>query len=458
MNWTLPYLITSMGTASEGVAIADIDLDGVADIINIGNPLKVFNSNDSWAGARNAWSLHSHNSENIDQNDYPQVTTASNIFRNNPIYHARAEITSVSIQNCFAIVETLNVGLLPLRPSSLCVASSTGNTVCNTEFVNPGNSFVASFSISQVLSGTRISFSLSNGTLSKCSEDLHSQSIVVNCPSQSPVVFFSSQSPSPSETKAKSSSTPQSTKSKGSATATVAATTAPATLRKIACVGCEVLDTSFTFDKESAAKDKTIPFRVKGNKIAGSLTIPANTFDSGCTIIVRQSDEDADVQDSNALDCKPELKLSSVAVELTIEGGKNCSSKHFRNSVLLDLYSEIVDTNDACAAFKRKYKDSWKCLDSKKTRHHDHYISIRSKTDHFTTFAVLFQSSNPCDRWIWITSLSMVACCLVFILWMGIWYWRSKHFRALIGGFHGESVSGVIEKVNKKTTIVSVES
>jgi len=96
LNWTITFPYTGLGTASESVAIADIDLDGTADIIMIGR-LSVINSNDSWASARPAWTLHSHNSENIDQNSFPTVTTPSTIFRSNPINSYDARLYSAFI-------------------------------------------------------------------------------------------------------------------------------------------------------------------------------------------------------------------------------------------------------------------------------------------------------------------------------------------------------------------------
>jgi len=59
----------------------------------------------------------------------------------------------------------------------------------------------------------------------------------------------------------------------------------------------------------------------------------------GCTLVIKRSEAEENVQHSNALSCDPELKLSSIAVDLSLKG--NCDSKHFKKPVLLEFYSKV---------------------------------------------------------------------------------------------------------------------
>jgi len=81
MNWTKVFSHIS-DTATEYSVIADIDLDGSADIIAVGySPIKVLNTNDVWSDATNSWTTHGHNSMKLDRFNYPRVLTATSTFR-----------------------------------------------------------------------------------------------------------------------------------------------------------------------------------------------------------------------------------------------------------------------------------------------------------------------------------------------------------------------------------------
>jgi len=61
MNWTKTFTRSST-TATEYSLVADIDLDGSADIVSVGYAeLKVFGSNDTLPDATSAWTTHGHN-------------------------------------------------------------------------------------------------------------------------------------------------------------------------------------------------------------------------------------------------------------------------------------------------------------------------------------------------------------------------------------------------------------
>jgi len=87
------YIISASGnilfvanslTGSEYPVIADIDLDGQADIVASGSAFRVFNSYDTWAGADYFWSFHGFNSLNLDQQHYPKVASVSQQFHSTP--------------------------------------------------------------------------------------------------------------------------------------------------------------------------------------------------------------------------------------------------------------------------------------------------------------------------------------------------------------------------------------
>jgi len=126
-----------------------------------------------------------------------------------------------------------------------------------------------------------------------------------------------------------------------------------------------------------------------------------------------------------------------------------------------------VDPDSACVAFRESndVETDWKCLDENEVTKKKDFLVIESQTTHFTlvchspviiygeshitlllrTFAVLFQASDSCDRWIWIASLSMVAFCCCFSLLMGGLYFTSRRVRAVVGGFKAKHISSVLK-------------
>jgi len=61
--------------------IADIDLDGVADILTLGDILSVVSPSEPWMGSGYFWNQHGFNDMNHDSKLYPQVTQVSKTFR-----------------------------------------------------------------------------------------------------------------------------------------------------------------------------------------------------------------------------------------------------------------------------------------------------------------------------------------------------------------------------------------
>eukprot|EP01102_Stenamoeba_stenopodia_P019161 TRINITY_DN7148_c0_g1_i2.p1 TRINITY_DN7148_c0_g1~~TRINITY_DN7148_c0_g1_i2.p1 ORF type:complete len:342 (-),score=40.94 TRINITY_DN7148_c0_g1_i2:55-1080(-) len=222
------------------------------------------------------------------------------------------------------------------------------------------------------------------------------------------------------------------------------------------CVGCEVETTTFAFTKQSSQRTVTIPFQ-KGNSIGGRVTIRPGTFPPGCVLTVKQSSVDEETKKET--ECgKTKKTVVSVAIDLKIDGGRQCRSKDFDRPVLLEFYSKIDDPKDACVAFSSDPRSrNWKCLRDLSTEKEQFYTKVRSKTDHFTTFAVLLTASNECDDWIWIASLVIVASCLVFSIVTVLTYYRSSKLRALVGGFKASSISSIVKKaVNKEDQVSEI--
>jgi len=84
MNWTLTIDHMS-ATSSEYPVVADIDLDGMADIVVVGQNLSVISSLDSWAGADTSWNFHGFNGANRNPiTGNTLVTTVTKSFRSKP--------------------------------------------------------------------------------------------------------------------------------------------------------------------------------------------------------------------------------------------------------------------------------------------------------------------------------------------------------------------------------------
>ena len=83
-TWTIQIPATS-DTGNENPVIADINLDGVADFITLGDYFQVFNSDATWAGADTFWNVHGYNSLNADQSRNPLVTNVTKTYRSTPV-------------------------------------------------------------------------------------------------------------------------------------------------------------------------------------------------------------------------------------------------------------------------------------------------------------------------------------------------------------------------------------
>jgi len=83
LNWFIQFNVTDPGAT----IISDIDLDGTADILCLGDTVKIFNSNDTWARSDGVmWNQKAFNDVNYSPLDYyPKVMTATNLFLSRPV-------------------------------------------------------------------------------------------------------------------------------------------------------------------------------------------------------------------------------------------------------------------------------------------------------------------------------------------------------------------------------------
>jgi len=74
------------GTAAENSVIADLDLDGVADLVVPGDTsVRIFNADSPWAGAPSVWNRQPYSPLGVDQMGNPTVTEPSSAFRAAPV-------------------------------------------------------------------------------------------------------------------------------------------------------------------------------------------------------------------------------------------------------------------------------------------------------------------------------------------------------------------------------------
>jgi len=100
----------------------------------------------------------------------------------------------------------------------------------------------------------------------------------------------------------------------------------------------QVAPSSFEFTKETSKQQVVVSFDYSSGISAGFLTIPPGTFSAGCVINVSQSETPRSVQTEDSLDCRPEKKLASAAVNLDIN--HKCKTP-FKNAIKIQFYTEV---------------------------------------------------------------------------------------------------------------------
>eukprot|EP01102_Stenamoeba_stenopodia_P015014 TRINITY_DN5077_c0_g1_i1.p1 TRINITY_DN5077_c0_g1~~TRINITY_DN5077_c0_g1_i1.p1 ORF type:complete len:274 (+),score=34.91 TRINITY_DN5077_c0_g1_i1:156-977(+) len=242
-----------------------------------------------------------------------------------------------------------------------------------------------------------------------------------------------SHSPPPSHTKETPTPTSQPTKTKSPTT----------TETPTSCIeSCRVKKTKYKFTKTSANSDVSVPILATDNTLAGEVRVSAQTFKSGCVLSIKEGSRSGKIDKK---DCREDVEVGSASIELQIS--KPCKSKDFRHPVEIRLYSKKSEMTN-CIAFKENNNHDWRCLDSTSDgrKISSDLVEISSKTTHFTTFAVLLGSSSSCSRWIWISSLALVAVCLVLCTIVVFAHYKFYSVRALVAGHYAKRITRLIER------------
>eukprot|EP01102_Stenamoeba_stenopodia_P016389 TRINITY_DN5729_c0_g1_i3.p1 TRINITY_DN5729_c0_g1~~TRINITY_DN5729_c0_g1_i3.p1 ORF type:complete len:765 (-),score=93.30 TRINITY_DN5729_c0_g1_i3:21-2315(-) len=218
------------------------------------------------------------------------------------------------------------------------------------------------------------------------------------------------------------------------------------------CIGCTVETQKIIFNKKNTNQQLVISIKTGSGSLTGRLTIPAGTFQPGCTLTIEQGDEPKETSKSSSECDKKSNKVVSSLVGLSIS--KPCKSSDFKHAVLIDLFIKTEDQSKrkACLAFAESNKD-WECLSDTQfdDKAYDDVVDVQGKTTHFTTFAVLLQSQDPChNRWIWITSLAMIGGALVLFIVAVIVRFKSELFRAWLEGYEGKRLTKIVTTTAKK--------
>eukprot|EP01102_Stenamoeba_stenopodia_P016232 TRINITY_DN5650_c0_g2_i1.p1 TRINITY_DN5650_c0_g2~~TRINITY_DN5650_c0_g2_i1.p1 ORF type:complete len:312 (+),score=34.25 TRINITY_DN5650_c0_g2_i1:1-936(+) len=215
------------------------------------------------------------------------------------------------------------------------------------------------------------------------------------------------------------------------------------------CANCQP-SKSITFNSRTSNQDIAIYVFDHNNEQEAAVELQKNTFKPGCTLTVNLTRSPA-AGDGKGGCGSSSARIVSVGIELNLYGGSECDSSNLRRAVGLEFRSKHRGDGTCVAFNKESERDDpiWHCLSDIDTKAYGDDSILESKTTHFTTFAVLFQPTDGCDDWIWISSLVMVGSCLFGSIIIVVVYYQSKRFRAVVGGFKADTVSHVIQKATR---------
>jgi len=220
--------------------------------------------------------------------------------------------------------------------------------------------------------------------------------------------------------------------------------------------------------KQNQQKTFVIPLKTSssGKGLLGQIVIPGGVFPVGAVIKIRSrtSVEQEFLQDNHQDDndknpCNPQQVVTrlSPVIDIRVENGPN---KDFQKDV--DIQLAGGDEGNACVAYSESDKNQFRCLEStKKKRRLTNQTSLySSKTKHFTTFAVLLfgDYTDPCNHWIWPTSIAALGVAIALGLLVGIMI-RNTRFRAFVKGYNvNRSVSRIVGRVQRQQTQETMSS
>jgi len=383
--------------------ISDVDLDGMADIIVLGqNTLGVFNSDATWARSGIIWNQNAFNDMNYNPvNYYPNVTRVSGWFRARP-----ALCTPVS-----STPSTTN----SIQPS--ISASSSLSTTAQTTMTSP--------SVTSDASGTPLPLATSLSSKTTVTPRLPTPSTTIVNPicDHNLVLCPSGQCES---TLSMCQGEPDFTK--------------------------PISDMSYTVTEQDKHKGIVLHLANGDNGGVGRLEFAPNMLHPGWNISIRTVD-DSSTKSSNSGNCGDrELEAVSRVLEIQVTDERGRPVKQFNNSFQLSLYAVLNEhlTKDACLGYSNNDNEGWKCDGTTRinsTGSQSVWL-VDTTSDHLTSFAVLLGSFEGGCGWGWIeiASLVMLGCALCFINFVTALYCTVPAFRAIIRGGNEEVIMRGIQK------------
>jgi len=223
----------------------------------------------------------------------------------------------------------------------------------------------------------------------------------------------------------------------------------------------DIKPTTITYTGANRNSELVIPLKQSSQTI-GSIHIPAKAFPNNWTLSILPSDVDHKLDNS----CQQKQERVSPVFDIVVRDsrGRERGVSGLSRPILLSIFTQRISSLSVakqerfCFAFAGRFDPKFQCLENTnftETKNPEVYL-VESATDHLTSFAVLF--SNPRDdcgdhEW-WIVSISLVSSALTLVLAVGILYYRSKRFRALVMGYEpSRSLSQTLTKVEKKSHV-----
>lgn len=234
--------------------------------------------------------------------------------------------------------------------------------------------------------------------------------------------------------------------------------------------------TSITLTSKTAKEQTVLPIQTSYGQL-GLLTIPPDTFLPGCTIRIpklsktqrqRRLDERASLCPSET-NCQDKViaELATPTVQLQLHGECNHDgSKFFKNELeleLLGLNLNRVDHKVLCFAFREDDSKDWSCLKYFNQAERKRLSLYRTKTNHFTTFAVLFSNdvfhtTSEESNALWITSIVLTGVAIGLVAVVMVVYVKVTSFQRWIKGFEKtKSIGYIVQKQHLRNELSRLE-
>jgi len=213
-------------------------------------------------------------------------------------------------------------------------------------------------------------------------------------------------------------------------------------------------------------QDLVIPIE-QSTQVIGSITIPARSFPNKWTLeLTPAEDADQKLSKGSKGKCgnkgKEKQEQASPAFDLIARDpqGRERDVSNLRKPISLSMFALKPQKDDkVCFGFSKTEDSKFRCLDQSSTKStntkNPDVIYVESKTDHLTTFAVLFSTPNNgdndlrCDT-LWIISVSLIGSAFAFVGLVIVVYMNSIRFRAMVMGFHPKmTIDATLHKIER---------